>query len=214
MARLRPRQPAAPHDPVRGRVLATLSPPRASPRFRAHPPLRFPRPSPSRSTSTPLFPAPEIGDRFAPGSTIQPRGRGASLHHPAFSLDLSSMRRPHDRLGATQRRPNRPAFSTPSPAEELMKRSRPVPKRSGPSAPTLFVCLSEPAALFHSPSIAFDRGPSTLPSPLPPRFATPPARLPRAPPSNPAPETRFKSHSVGTRLPSNGCIESAPSRPS
>jgi hypothetical protein len=76
------------------------------------------------------------------------------------------------------------------------------------------VCLSEPAALFHSPSIAFDRGPSTLPSPLPPRFATPPARLPRAPPSNPAPETRFKSHSVGTRLPSNGCIESAPFRPS
>ena len=124
------------------------------------------------------------------------------------------MRRAHDHLGATQRSPDHSAFSTPSPGEELMKRSRPIPKRSGPSAPPLFVCLSEPAALFHSPSIASDRGPSTLTSPLPPRFAPRPTCLSRAPPYHPARETRFKSHSVVTRLPSNGCIESAPSGPS
>ncbi len=95
-----------------------------------------------------------------------------------------------------------------------MKRLRLLPERLGLSAPTLFVCLFEPATLFHYPSIAFYRGPSTLPSPLPPRFAVPPPRLSRGPPSHPARETRFKSHSVVTRLPSNGCIESAPLRPS
>jgi len=62
LARLRPRQPAAPHDPVRAGVLATFSPPRTSPRLRAHPPLRFSGPSPPCSTSTPLFPTPAIGD--------------------------------------------------------------------------------------------------------------------------------------------------------
>src|SRR5271157_926135 len=122
------------------------------------------------------------------------------------------MRRPHDYFGATNRGGNVPAFSTPSPGQELMKRLRLLPERLEPSA--LFVCLFEPTTLFHYPSIAFYRGPSTLPSSLPPRFAVPPPRLSRGPPSHPARKTRFKSHSVAPRLPSNGCIESAPSRPS
>src|ERR1017187_277943 len=124
------------------------------------------------------------------------------------------MRRPHNYRGATECSPDHPPFSTPSPGEELMKRLRLLPERLGLSAPTLLVCLFAPATLFHYPSIAFYRGPSTLPSPLPPRFALPPPRLSPAPPAPPARETRFKSHRVATRLPSNGCIESAPSRPS
>ena len=35
-----------------------------------------------------------------------------------------------------------------------MKRSGPFPKASGPSAPTLSVCLSHPGTLFHCPSMA------------------------------------------------------------
>jgi hypothetical protein len=122
------------------------------------------------------------------------------------------MRRTHDHLGATYRSPDRPAFSTPSPGEELMKRSRPFPKPSGPSGPTLSVCLPQPGTLFHCPSIVFYRRPLTLRSPLPPRFAARPAHRSRSPPRQLARETRFKSHSVVTRLPSNGCIESAPFR--
>jgi len=44
-----------------------------------------------------------------------------------------------------------------------MKRLRPLPKASAPSAPSLFVSLPEPASLFHCPSIAFEPGPSTPP---------------------------------------------------
>ena len=44
-----------------------------------------------------------------------------------------------------------------------MKRLRLLPERLGLSAPTLFVCLFEPATLSHYPSIAFYRGPSTPP---------------------------------------------------
>ena len=124
------------------------------------------------------------------------------------------MRRPHDHLGATERSPAHSAFSTPSPGEELMKFSPAFPKGSGPSAPTLFVCLFRPGTLFHCPAIVFYRGPLTLRSPLPPRFAARYTPRSHAPPSRPARKTRFKSHSVVTRLRSNGCIESAPSRPS
>ena len=88
LARLRPRQPAAPHDPVRGRVLATLSPPRTSPRLRAHPPLRFPRPSPSCATSTPLFPVPAIGDQFDPRLNHPRQGTGRFPPPPRFLLLL------------------------------------------------------------------------------------------------------------------------------
>jgi len=66
-----------------------------------------------------------------------------------------------------------------------MKRSRPFPKASGPSVPTLFVCLLEPATPFHSLSLAFYRGPSGLRSPLPPRFApVPHAFLVQSPPTH------------------------------
>ena len=89
-----------------------------------------------------------------------------------------------------------------------------LPERSGTSAPTLFVCLFEAATLFHYPPIAFDRGPSALPSSLPPRFAVMPTPFFRATTLPPSTKTQFKPHKVVTRLPSNGCIESAPSRPS
>jgi len=121
------------------------------------------------------------------------------------------MRRPHDHLGATERSPAYSAFSTHSPREELMKRSRPFPIASGSSPPTLCVCLFQPGTLFHCPAIVFYRGPSTLRSPLPPRFAARPTPRSRAPPSHPARKARFESHSVGTWLRSNGFIESGPS---
>ena len=58
-------------------------------------------------------------------------------------------------------------------------------------------CLSKPPTLFHYPSIAFDQCPYTLPSPLPPRFATPLSRLSRAPPRS------LSSTSVSTGLKGN-----------
>ena len=156
-----------------------------------------------------------IGDPFDPGSTTDARRLGGSLHHSAsyFSLDLSPMRRPHDHLGATQRRPDHFAFSTPSPREERMKRSLLFRASSRPSAPTLFVSRADPKVLTHRCPVVSYRGRSTLRSPLPPRFAARPMRLSRAPPSHPTQKTRFKSHRVAARLRSNGCIESAPSGP-
>jgi hypothetical protein len=61
------------------------------------------------------------------------------------------MRRTHDYFGATNRGGNVPAFSTPSPGEELLKRLRLLPERLGLPAPTLFVCLSSPQHSFTTP---------------------------------------------------------------
>ena len=117
------------------------------------------------------------------------------------------MRRTHDYFGATNRGGNVPAFSTPSPGEELMKRLRLLPQRSGHSAPALFVCLFEPAILFRCPSSAFYRGPSTLPSPLPARFPVRPTPL--SPPPATTQHRKHHSNPIGSR---RGFLQTAVSK--
>src|SRR6516162_968799 len=92
------------------------------------------------------------------------------------------MRRSHDHLAATDRRPARLTFSTPSAREGLMKHSFPLGQSSDPSAPSLYVCLSGPTLHIHSSSIASYSGGSTLKSLFPFRFVALTQLFPPAPP--------------------------------
>ena len=120
------------------------------------------------------------------------------------------MRRSHDHLAAADRHPDRPAFSTPSPRQGLMKHTSsfrpPLPfQRSHPPC----VSLGPRYTLFFPPSLPIQvdlRSPSSHFG-LPPQ----PQPFPLASPCHREAQPPFKPHSLVPRLRSNGCIESAPS---
>lgn len=127
MARLCPRQQAARHDPGRDRVPAPILPPRASPRLRAHPPLR-----------PALQPLPPTA--AAPGSPTARRSRPTAASTTTTArprpMALPPMRQSHARRPAIHRCTTVPReigfFLTASPNPH----SWPAPRSSCPQCAT------------------------------------------------------------------------------